>query len=94
MCDAQYVDLTIADVMTRDPICFTSIVSVGHVYDTLKDWKHHSFPIVDVDADGEPNYILLGTVPRKVSHTSPFLLVPPPAIESTESSITHRSCLR
>jgi CBS domain-containing protein len=62
----QYVDLTIADVMTRDPICFTSIVSVGHVYDTLKDWKHHSFPIIDVDAHDEPNYILLGTVPRKV----------------------------
>lgn len=52
--------------MTRDPICFTSIVSVGHVYDTLKHWKHHSFPIVDVDANDEPNYVLLGTVPRKV----------------------------
>ena len=52
--------------MTRDPICLTSIVSVGYVYDVLKQCKHDSFPIVETDTDDEPNGILLGAVPRKI----------------------------
>lgn len=52
--------------MTRDPICFTTFVSVGHVYDVLKECKHESFPIVDTDSNDEPNRTLLGTVPRKI----------------------------
>jgi CBS domain-containing protein len=58
--------------MTRDPICFTSIVSVGHVYDTLKNYQHHAFPITDVEMHEGPG-ILLGTVPRKVSKPSSLL---------------------
>lgn len=52
--------------MTRDPICLTTIVSVGQVYDILKQCKHDSFPIVGINNDGEPNTTLLGTVPRKI----------------------------
>jgi hypothetical protein len=58
--------------MTRDPVCFPAIVSVGYVYDTLKLCRHHSFPITDREEigreeEGDRGYgRLLGTVPRKV----------------------------
>jgi hypothetical protein len=53
--------------MTRDPVCFPAIVSVGEVFDALKKGKHHSFPVSGVDSQGSLNGILLGTIARKVA---------------------------
>lgn len=42
---ADLHDITIADVMTKHPICLKPVVRVGDVYDMLMKAGHHCFPI-------------------------------------------------
>jgi len=41
----EFHDLTIADIMTPDPISLLPVVRVGEVYDMLCAHKHHCFPV-------------------------------------------------
>lgn len=67
------MDLSVSDIMTRKPICFPPIVTVGKVYDVLRNRRHHCFPVVAVDSRGNPTGVLMGSVARKVST---FFLLP------------------
>lgn len=55
-----HVDVTIGDVMTREPACLPAIVSVGEVFDMLSCLCHNSFPIINSSG------VLMGVIYRKV----------------------------
>ena len=55
-------DMSVGDVMSKDPVCLPPVVRVGDVYDILASARHHCFPIVD-DKDGNT---FCGTIMRKV----------------------------
>jgi len=42
---AQLHDLTVAEIMTKRPICLRPVVVVGELYDMLSAVSHHCFPI-------------------------------------------------
>eukprot|EP01036_Dinobryon_divergens_P022196 gene22196-30436_t len=55
-------DLSVSEIMTKDPIAVPPVINVGDIFDILKSSNHHCYPVVDAN-DGN---ILVGTITRKV----------------------------
>lgn len=55
-------DLSVCEIMTKRPKYVTPIMTVGKLYDILKQGRHHCYPVVD-EKDSK---VLVGTVMRKV----------------------------
>ncbi len=53
--------VTVADIMTKSPVCLRPIVKAGEACDFLKKYRHNCFPIVLEDE----NDALGGTISRK-----------------------------
>lgn len=55
-------DISVSDIMSKNPICLKQVVRVGEIFDMLHNVNHHLFPVISSEHDRT----LCGTITRKV----------------------------